>query len=305
MAAKGYDELALFLAVAREGSFTRAAVKLGVSQSAVSQAVRAFEKRLEVRLLNRTTRQVTLTDLGERLLDSLAKNFDEIDKAISLVKGQGAEIAGTIRLSAPDIAARTIIWPKVRPLLEQHPGLALELISERALVDIVGDRFDAGIRLGSQVEKDMVSIPIGPPTHMVVVGSPAYFSKHPLPRHPSDLHEHECIRMLMPSAQASLPWEFKKGEEEINIRAEGRFVFSSESMRMEAVLGGMGLAYMLEETARERIASGDLIPVLANWCGIFPGFHMYYPSRHQQSPAFKLLVEALMYRPPVSELPQR
>ncbi|WP_027160873.1 LysR family transcriptional regulator [Mesorhizobium sp. WSM1293] len=290
------NELTAFLAVAREESFTRAAAKLGVSQSALSHTVRALEERLGLRLLTRTTRNVSPTEAGERLLRTVGPRLDEIETELIALSALREKPAGTIRISAGEHAADATLWPAIAPLLPDYPDIKVEIIVDYGLTDIVAERFDAGVRLGEQVARDMIAVRIGPDMRMAVVGSPAYFATRPKPRTPQDLTTHNCINLRLPTYGGLYAWEFEKAGRELKVRVEGQLVFNTAALRMNAVLAGLGLAYLPEEQVTAHLANGRLVRVLADWCGPFPGYHLYYPSRRQATPAFSLLVEALRYR---------
>ncbi|MDF3212359.1 LysR family transcriptional regulator [Mesorhizobium sp. M7A.F.Ca.CA.001.09.2.1] len=290
------NELTAFLAVAREESFTRAAAKLGVSQSALSHTVRALEERLGVRLLTRTTRSVSPTEAGERLLRTVGPRLDEIETELIALSALREKPAGTIRISAGEHAADAALWPAIAPLLPEYPDIKVEIIVDYGLTDIVAERFDAGVRLGEQVARDMIAVRIGPDMRMAVVGSPTYFATRPKPRTPQDLTTHNCINLRLPTYGGLYAWEFEKAGRELKVRVEGQLVFNTAALRMNAVLAGLGLAYLPEEQVTAHLANGRLVRVLADWCGPFPGYHLYYPSRRQATPAFSLLVDALRYR---------
>lgn len=290
------NELTAFLAVAREESFTRAAAKLGVSQSALSHTVRALEERLGVRLLTRTTRSVSPTEAGERLARTVGPRLDEIEAEIAALSALREKPAGTIRITAGEHAADAILWPALATFLPDYPDIKVEIIVDYSLTDIVAERFDAGVRLGEQVARDMIAVRIGPDMRMAVVGSPAYFAKWPKPRTPQDLTTHNCINLRLPTYGGLYAWEFEKAGRELKVRVEGHLVFNTSALRMNAVLAGLGLAYLPEEQVTAHLADGRLVRVLADWCAPFPGYHLYYPSRRQATPAFSLLVDALRYR---------
>ncbi|MHC8308355.1 LysR family transcriptional regulator [Pseudomonas sp. GT1P32] len=295
MTVESYDQLAIFSAVAQERSFTRAAARLGMSQPALSRAMRQLEERLGVRLLSRTTRSVSPTEAGEHLLKVIAPRFEEIDIELALLSEFRDKPAGKLRITAGEHSAITILHPVLAKLLPDNPDLNIEIIVDYGLTDIVAEGFDAGVRLGEQVAKDMIAMRIGPDMRMAVVGSPAYFARHSKPDIPSDLMQHNCITLRMPTYGGLFLWEFEKDGQELNVRVEGQMVFNNIAMRMEAALQGLGLAYMPEDLVQEHIAQGRLIRVLADWCEPFSGYHLYYPSRRQSSPAFTLLREALRY----------
>ncbi|MEW9049258.1 MAG: LysR family transcriptional regulator [Stutzerimonas stutzeri] len=295
MATESYDQLAIFAAVAQERSFTRAAAKLGMSQPALSRAMRQLEERLGVRLLARTTRSVAPTEAGEHLLRVVAPRFEEIDSELGLLSEFRDKPAGKLRLTAGEHAAITILQPILATLLPDNPDLSIEVIVDYGLTDIVAEGYDAGVRLGQQVAKDMIAMRIGPDMRMAVVGSPAYFARHPQPVIPRDLMQHNCINIRMPTYGGIFPWEFEKNGEELKVRVEGQLVFNNIAMRLGAALQGLGLAYMAEDLVQAHVAEGRLIRVLEDWCEPFSGYHLYYPSRRQSSPAFTLLRDALRY----------
>jgi DNA-binding transcriptional LysR family regulator len=290
------SDLVAFLAVARERSFTRAAARLGLSQSALSHSVRGLEQRLGVRLLTRTTRSVALTAPGERLLQSIGPRLDEIDAEIAAVKDLGAKPSGTIRITTGAHAANTILWPRLSRLLPSYPDIRLEIAIDNSLTDIVAERYDAGVRFGEQVAKDMIAVRIGPDARMAVVGSPAYFARRMPPRTPQDLLAHRCINLRLPTYGGLYAWEFERGARELRVRVDGQLVFNDLTHIMNATLAGFGLGYVPEDLAAPYIARGRLRHVLADWCAAFTGYHLYYPSRRQNSPAFALVVDALRYR---------
>jgi DNA-binding transcriptional LysR family regulator len=294
--AQGFDELAAFAAVARERSFTRAGAKLGVSPSALSQTIKGLEERLGLRLLTRTTRSVAPTEAGERLLQTVAPRFEEIEHALAALSEMRERPAGTIRITAGEHAARTVLQPGLARLLPDYPDIRVEIIVDYGLIDIVSEGFDAGVRLGEQVAKDMVALRIGPDVRMAVVGAPAYFERHQRPLAPQQLTDHNCINMRLPTYGGLFPWEFEKDGHELKVRVDGQLVFNTIRQRLDSALQGLGLAYMPEDIAAPFIASGDLIGVLADWCPPFSGYHLYYPSSRHASPAFALLVETLRFR---------
>ncbi len=298
MARESLDDLIAFVAVARERSFTRAAARLGVSQSALSHTVRGLEQRLGLRLLARTTRKVAPTEAGERLLATIGPRFDEIAAELAALSALRDRPAGTIRITAAEHPAETILWPALARLLPDYPDIRVDLMVEQGLTDIVGERYDAGVRLGEQVAQDMVAVRIGPDVRMAVVGAPAYFALHPPPKTPHDLTTHECINLRLPTLGGLYAWEFEKGGRELNVRVEGRLTFNTAPLMVRAAEAGFGLICTTEGHVRRALDEGRLVRVLADWCPPFPGYHLYYPSRRQQTPAFALLVEALRYRPP-------
>ena len=290
------NDLLAFIAVARERSFTRAAAKLGVSQSALSHTLRGLETRLGVRLLNRTTRSVAPTQAGERLLEGVAPRFEEIEAELSALNTLRDKPAGTIRISAADYAADTILLPKLAKFLPRYPDVKIEIGIDDRLVDIVAERFDAGIRHGEQVARDMIAVRIGPDLRMAVVGTPTYFAKHTPPRKPQDLTAHDCINLRLPTRGTLYAWEFEKGRRKLNVHVEGQLICNRPAQMLNATLAGGGLAYLLEDVVRTHLAAGRLQRVLEDWCPPFSGYHLYYPSRRQPSAPFALLVDALRYR---------
>ena len=296
MTVESYDQLAIFAVVAQERSFTRAAARLGMSQPALSRAMRQLEERLGVRLLARTTRSVAPTQAGEHLLQVIAPRFDEINSELALLSKFRDRPAGKLRITAGEHAAIAVLQPVLAQLLPDHPDLSIEIIVDYGLTDIVAEGFDAGVRLGEQVAKDMIAMRIGPDMRMAVVGSPAYFSRHPKPVNPSDLVAHNCITLRMPTHGGLFMWEFEKNGQPLNVRIEGQLVFNTIAMRLESTRQGLGLAYMPENVVQADVEQGRLIRVLEDWCEPYSGYHLYYPSRRQSSPAFTLLREALRYR---------
>ena len=289
-------DLLAFLAVARERSFTRAAARLGVSQSALSHTIRGLETRLGLRLLTRTTRSVAPTEAGERLVRTIGPRFEEIETALDALSELRDKPAGTIRITTGEHAADTVLWPALAKLLPKFPDIKVELNVELALTDIVAERYDAGVRFGEQVGKDMIAVRIAPDMRMVVVGSPSYFAKRPVPKHPQDLVGHNCINIRLPTYGGLYAWEFEKDGRELKVRVEGQLVFNRLTQIVTATLAGIGLGFLPEDLAAPHVAKGRLRTVLADWCAPFPGYHLYYPSRRQSSPAFALLVDALRYR---------
>jgi DNA-binding transcriptional LysR family regulator len=292
------DDLLAFLAVGRERSFTKAAAKLGVSQSALSHTIRELEARLGVRLLTRTTRSVSPTEAGERLLHNLGPRFEEIDAELAALGELREKPAGAIRITATDYAADTILWPKLAKFLRRYPDIKVEIVIDYGLTDIVAQRFDAGVRIGEQVAKDMIAVRVGPDARMAVVGAPSYFRNRPEPKRPQDLIGHSCINLRLPTHGGLYAWEFEKGARELKVRVEGQLVFNGTFQMLNAALAGFGLAYVPEDLAQPHLAKGRLKRVLEDWCPPYSGYHLYYPSRRQPTPAFALLVEALRYRTP-------
>jgi DNA-binding transcriptional LysR family regulator len=289
-------DLSVFLAVAEARSFTRAAAKLGTSQSTLSHTVRRLEERLGLRLLMRTTRSVAPTEAGERLIETLRPALDEIDTRLAALSALREKPAGTVRITTSYHAAKLILWPALARLLPDHPDINVELSIDSSLTDIAAERYDAGVRLGEQVAKDMIAVRIGPDIRMAVVGAPSYFAKHPKPKTPHDLTRHNCINIRLPTRGGLYAWEFEKDGRELHVRVEGQLVFNEMRMVLRAGVAGAGLAFVLDDQAKPLIADGRLVRVLGDWCAPFSGYHLYYPSRRQLSPAFALLVEALRYR---------
>jgi DNA-binding transcriptional LysR family regulator len=295
-ARQNINDLFAFLAVAKERSFTKAAAKLGVSQSALSHTVRGLEERLGLRLLTRTTRSVSPTQTGERLLRSVGPRLDEITAELAAVSELREKPAGTIRITTGEHAAEAILWPALSKLLPQYPDIDVELIIDYGLTDIVSERYDAGVRLGEQVAKDMIAVRIGPDMRMAVVGAPSYFARRPRPKKPQDLTAHDCINLRLPTYGGLYAWEFGKNGRELKVRVEGQLVFNNIALRLNAALAGLGLAYLPEDIVKVHLTKRRLVRVLADWCPTFSGYHLYYPSRRQHTPAFTLLVDALRYR---------
>jgi DNA-binding transcriptional LysR family regulator len=296
MLKENFNELQIFLVVARERSFTRAAAKLGVSQSALSHTMKALEARLNIRLLTRTTRSVAPTEAGERIIACLEPRITDLEQELEAVIQLNGAASGNIRLSAGEHSTRSLLWPKLKPFLRQYPDINVELIVDNGFVDIVEGRFDAGIRLGESVDKDMVAVRIGPDMRMVVVGAPAYFAHYPIPETPHDLQHHRCINMRLPTAGGLYHWEFEKDGKPLRVRVDGQLTLNFLSERIDAVLSGFGLACVPEDMVEQHVKSGELIQVLDAWCPSFPGYYLYYPSRRQHPPAFALMIDALRYK---------
>lgn len=289
-------ELAVFLAVAQEQSFTRAAARMGTSQSALSYTVRRLEERLGVRLLTRTTRKVSATDAGERLLRRLGPAMGEIEAGLTELTDLRDKPIGVIRIATAEHAASTVIWPRLEGLLRDYSGIHVELSLDNGFVDIVADRFDAGVRLGESVAKDMISMRIGPDLRMAAVAAPAYFARNPPPRTPFDLAHHACINIRQRTAGGLYAWEFEKDGREVRVRVDGQLTFNSSLPIVRAASAGFGIALVMEDLVAPMIADGSLQRVLDDWCAPFAGHHLYYPSRRQPSAAFALVLEALRYR---------
>lgn len=290
------DDLSALLAVARERSFTRAAAKLGVSPSALSQTVREVEARLKLRLLTRTTRSVSPTQAGEHLLRNVGPRLDEIDAELAALSEFSEKPSGTIRISATENAAMSVLMPVLGPLLLEYPDIKVEIFVDYGLTDIAAEQFDAGVRPGETLAKGMIAVPISPPMRMAVVGSPAYFERRPQPRKPQDLTAHNCINLRLPTHGGLYAWEFEKGKREVKVRVEGQFVFNNTTLMLNAALDGLGLVYLAEQHVQPYVTDGRLVRVLEDWCEPFSGYHLYYPSRRQPTPAFALIVDALRYR---------
>ena len=296
MHGENFNDILAFLAVARERSFTRAAAKLGVSQSALSHTISGLEARLGLRLLTRTTRSVSPTQAGERLLRTAAPRFEEIEGELKALSELRDKPAGTIRITATDYPADTILLPKLAKFLPEYPDIRVEIIIDYGLTDIVAQRYDAGVRWGEQVAKDMIAVRIGPDMRIAVVGAPSYFAKRSPPETPQDLTDHICINLHLPTYGGLYAWEFEKGGRELRVRVEGQLVLNGTTQVLNAALAGFGLAYVPEDLAQPHVGQGRLKRVLEDWCLPFSGYHLYYPSRRHSSPAFALLVDALRYR---------
>ncbi|UPG93842.1 LysR family transcriptional regulator [Luteibacter aegosomatissinici] len=295
---KDIQDIMAFIAVARERSFTRAAARMGTSQSALSHTIRGLESRLGVRLLTRTTRSVAPTEAGERLLQTVAPRLDEIEAEMDALGELREKPAGSLRITTAEHAANTIIWPALERFLPQYPDISVEVAVNYGLVDIVAERFDIGIRLGEQVARDMIAVPIGPEVRMAVVGSPAYFAKRKKPKTIEDLPDHNCINLRLPTHGGLMQWDFEKDGREVKVRVEGQVTATSGTQVMDAALRGLGLGWVPEDMVLGHIADGTLVRVLDKWCQPFPGYHLYYPNRRQGAPALTALVEALRYRAP-------
>ncbi|MBC3253462.1 LysR family transcriptional regulator [Serratia fonticola] len=295
MLKENFNELQVFLVVARERSFTKAAGKLGVSQSALSHAIKALEERLNLRLLTRTTRSVAPTEAGERIIACLEPRIADLEQELEALVQLNGSASGNIRLSAGEHAVRSLLWPKLKPFLRQYPEINVELVVDNGFIDIVDGRFDAGIRLGESVDKDMVAVKIGPEMRMVVVGAPAYFATNSIPQTPHELQDHKCINMRLPTAGGLYHWEFEKAGKPLRVRGEGQLTLNLLSERIDAALSGFGLVCVPEDMVQGLVKSGELIQVLQEWCPSFPGYYLYYPSRKQHPPAFALLIDALRH----------
>jgi DNA-binding transcriptional LysR family regulator len=296
MARENVSDLIAFLAVARERSFTKAAAQLGVSQPALSATIRNLEARLGMRLLTRSTRSVAPTEAGEKLLQTIGPHFDGIEQGLAALTALRDKPAGSLRITSVEHATDTILMPALKTFLPQYPDIKVEIINDYALKDIVAERYDAGVRLGEQVAKDMIGVRIGPDFPMTVVGAPSYFKRKPRPKTPHDLTDHACINLRLPTSGGLWPWPFAKGGRELRVRAEGPLAFNTIALSLEMAVAGLGLAYLPLDLAREHIAKRRLLRVLEDWCPPSSGYHIYYPSRQQPVPAFALLVDTLRYR---------
>lgn len=290
------DDLAALVAVGRERSFTKAAAKLGVSQSALSQTIRQLEARLGVRLLTRTTRSVSPTEAGERLIRTVGPRLEDIEAELAALSELREKPAGTIRITATEYAIDSVLMPKLAKLLREYPDIKIEIIIDYGLTDIVAERFDAGVRSGEQVAKDMIAVRIGPDMRMAVVGAPSYFRTRPEPKKPQDLIGHNCINLRLPTHGNVYVWEFERGSRELRVRVDGQLTFNGTAQLLNAALSGLGLAYVPEGMVQTNIDKGRLKRVLADWCQPYSGYHLFYPSRRQSSAAFSLVVDALRHR---------
>lgn len=290
------NDLLAFVMVARDRSFTKAAAKLGVSRSALSHTVAGLEARLGVRLLARTTRSVSPTRAGERLLQTAGHHIEQIEAEVDALTELRDKPAGIIRITATEYATTSILLPKLAKLLPRYPDISVEIAIDYGLTDIVTQRYDAGVRWGEQVAKDMVAVRIGPDMRMAVVGAPSYFSTRATPRKPQDLTDHNCINLRLPTLGATYAWEFAKGKRKLHVRVDGQLVFNSSTQTVDAALAGLGVAFVPEGAVERYVGTGRLARVLEDWCPRSSGYHLYYPSRRQPSPAFALLVDALRYR---------
>lgn len=295
MARENFNDLLWFLAVADERSFTRAAAKLGVTQSTLSHTIKRLETRMGLRLLTRTTRNVSTTEAGERLRQSLAPRIAEIETDIAALTAYRDKPSGTVRITLSDHALETLVWPKLRSVLADYPDIKLELSQDNGLRNIVEDRFDAGVRLGESLEKDMIAVRIGPDWRLIAVGSPGYFADHSLPQEPQDLIRHNCINMRQTTGGGLYAWEFQKDGQDIRVRVDGQLIFNTSYAMIDAAIAGYGIAYLPENLVAEHIAAKRLQPILEEWSPAFTGYYLYYPSRHQNAPAFTVIVNALRH----------
>lgn len=300
MVRRNLNDLLYFVTVAREGSFTRAASLLGVTQSALSQAISGLETRLDIRLLTRTTRSVSPTAAGERLLNAIGHRFDEIDAELDELTDMRDKPAGTVRITCGEHVLRTTLLPKLTPLMLEFPEIKVEFDINYGFRDIVADRFDAGVRLGDTIDKDMIAVPIGPQLRMAAAASPAYFAKCPKPKSPRDLMKHNCINMRMQTAGGIYVWDFERRSQKLNVRVDGQLIFNTSPSMVDAAVAGLGIAFLPEEEFAPHLEEGRLIRVLEDWCAPFPGYYLYYPSRKQPSHAFSLVLDALRWTAPSS-----
>ncbi len=296
MLRENVNDLLAFLAVARERSFTRAAAKLGMSQSGLSHTIRGLEERLGVRLLTRTTRSVAPTPEGERLFAAISPRFEEIEGELEILTDLREKPAGTIRITSEDFAIDHILWPKLRDVLPEYPDIKVEFVIDYGLTDIVTERFDAGVRLGEMVSQGMIATRISPPQRMIVIGSPAYLAKHPKPKTPQDLTRHNCINLRLPTKGGLYAWEFEKNGQELRVRVDGQMTCNGITQILNMAIDGFGLGFIPEGLAKPEIETGRLVEVLGDWCPYYPGYHLYYPSRRQPSAAFTVVLEALRDR---------
>ncbi|UNX66351.1 LysR family transcriptional regulator [Klebsiella aerogenes] len=293
MARRNLNDLLSFVTVAREGSFTRAAAQLGVTQPALSQAISGLEERMQIRLLTRTTRSVSPTAAGERLLQSVGHRIDEIEAELDMLTELRDKPAGIVRITCGPNVLKTTLLPKLAPLLREYPDIHIEFDANHGFRDIVADRFDAGVRLGDTIDKDMIAMPIGPKLRMAAAAAPDYFARYPVPKTPHDLTQHQCINMRMVRSGGIYVWEFDHEGGELKVRVNGQLTFNTSDHVVDAALAGLGIAFLPEEEFGSHIREGRLVRVLESWCHPFPGYYLYYPSRKQPSPAFSLVVDAL------------
>jgi DNA-binding transcriptional LysR family regulator len=296
MARDNISDILVFFAVARERSFTRAAAKLGMTQSALSHIIRSLETRLGVRLLTRTTRSVSPTEAGERLLQNVAPRLEEIEAEIAAVSDLGDKPAGTIRITAIDHVIDQVLWPRLANVLQQYPDIHLEISSEYRMVDIAAERYDIGVRWGDQVEKDMIAVRLTPDVRMMIVGSPAYFAHRPVPTSAQDLMKHNCIMLRLSSSGGLYAWELQHEGQDMEVRARGQFIFNGAYQILGAALSGCGLAFLPEDLVGPHVRAGRLASVMEDWCPSFPGLHAYYPSRRNSSRALAVVMDAIRYK---------
>jgi DNA-binding transcriptional LysR family regulator len=290
------NDILAFVSVVREGSFTRAAAKFGVSPSAISHAITDLEERLRTPLLIRTTRKISTTEVGEKLYQNVAPQFDEIDTELRAVSESHDRPNGTIRISTAEHAANSVLWPKLSKVMHQWPDMTVEVTVDYTLSDIVSQRYDAGVRIGNQVAKDMIAVRIGPDMRIAVVATPEYFDKRKKPQSPQDLTQHQCLNLRLPTHGGLLPWDFEKNGHEIKAQVQGPWIFNSSAPIVRAALAGYGLAFVPEDMVLDHIKGGNLVRVLNDWCQPYPGYHLYYPSRRQNSRALEIVIDALRHK---------
>jgi DNA-binding transcriptional LysR family regulator len=293
MAREDFNDLLWFLALAEDRSFTKAAAKLGITQSTLSHTIKRLETRLGLRLLTRTTRSVSLTEAGERLFNALLPRITAIRGELEALSDLRDKPAGTVRITLSDHALETVVWPKLQPILKDYPDVRVELSRDNGLRNIVEDGFDAGVRLGESIEKDMIAVRIGPDWRMLVVASPAYLADQPMPQHPQDLVGHNCINMRQATGGGLYAWEFEKDGQELRVRVAGQLTFNSSYPMVDAAVKGLGVAYVPDDLVAAELSAGTLVTLLEDWTPPFPGYYLYYPSRHQNAPAFRVVVDAL------------
>jgi DNA-binding transcriptional LysR family regulator len=303
MARDNINDILVFLAIARERSFTRAAAKLGMTQSAVSHIIRGLEERLGVRLLTRTTRSVSPTEAGERLLQNVGPRLDEIEQEISAISDMGEKPSGLVRITAIDHVIDNILWPRLAKVLLQYPDVHLEISSDYRMVDVAAERFDIGVRWGDQVDKDMVAVRLTPDVQLMIVGSPDYFAHRPVPQSVQDLLKHNCIQLRLASSGGVYAWELQHEGRDFEVKVRGQFIFNGVYQMVNAALSGCGLAFVTDDVVREHLSDGRLISVMENWCPKFPGLHAYYPSRRHSSRALALVIDAIRYTELRPDLP--
>lgn len=296
MSRKNFNHMLAFINVVREGSFTRAAARLGVTPSALSHAISGLEAGIGVQLLTRTTRNISLTEAGRRLFLNVSTRLEEIDAELEVLDALRDSPVGTVRITAAEHAVNSVLWPKLSQVVDKYPELNVEINIDYAMADIVSQRYDAGVRLGNQVARDMIAVRIGPDLRIAVVGSPSYFARRTIPRTPHDLARHNCINLRLPTHGGLLPWDFAQDGQEIKLRVSGQWVFNNSSSIVRAALAGCGLAFVPEDMVLEHIAGGQLIRTLDDWCDPYPGYHLYYPNRKAFSRALSVVVDALRYQ---------
>lgn len=296
MPRRAFNDLYAFTAVATERSFTRAAARLGISQSTLSQTIRNLEDSLNVRLLTRSTRSVALTEAGEQLMATLGPGFAQMESALESLGDLTDRPRGRIRISAAEHPTVSLLQPALVPFLAEFPDIQIEIATDMALIDIVADGFDAGVRLGDMLAQDMIGMRIGPDVRFAIVAAPAYLEAHPAIAAPQDMTAHRCIMTRMPTHGDILTWRLERGEEETRVKIEGPLIVSTLGLRIQAALDGMGMIFLPFDQVAAHISTGRLCPVLQEWWPVYEGYHLYYPSRRQPTPAFRLLLNALRWR---------